>query len=235
MKYYLNIILPCSFLFFLSFSLSASVKSSAEEIGDTLSSKADVNKVWNFDVYLDDDLIGFHRFEVEDNQGEFVVSSQAEFDVEFLFITVYDYKHNNTEVWKNDCLINLDSKTDDNGEYLYVRLQKKGSNSLIEASGASITETSCVRSFAYWNPELIKYSTLLNSQTGELINIEFSHVGKESFELKNKKIKSDHYQLRGIDNKGKDLEIDLWYTEDHHWLALRSKLENGSYLRYQLN
>jgi hypothetical protein len=34
--------------------------------------------------------------------------------------------------------------------------------------------------------------------------------------------------------KARDMQIDLWYSEDNQWLALQSPTEGGRLLRYEL-
>jgi len=204
-------------------------------VSDTTLDDSSYRKSWYFDAYLDDDIIGYHTFDMYEKNGETIIKSEAVFNVNFLFITVYSYLHNNIEIWSNNCLKKLNSTTDDNGNPLSVKLFKEDGNIYIETEGFRVKKKSCVRSFAYWDSELIKSNSLLNSQTGELIDISFRHLGEESYELNNKLIETERYQLRGSDRHGKEIEIDLWYASGTQWVALRSKLDNGNTLRYQLN
>ena len=192
-------------------------------------------KSWHFNAYLDDDLIGFHTFKMQKKLGETTIISEAEFDIRFIFITVYSYTHNNTEIWSNDCLKRMSAITDDNGEELSVNLFKEEGISYIEAGKIKVQNITCVRSFAYWDLELIKSNRLLNSQTGELIDISFNYIGTEDYKLNDNLIETEHYRLLGNDQSGKEIEIDLWYAQGNQWVALKSKLDNGNTLRYQLS
>jgi len=189
-----------------------------------------------FTAYLDDDPIGYHYFDVtatKNNKTRIV--SEARFDIEFLFITVYSYSHKNTELWNNNCLFSMDAVTDDNGDDLKVVITSEQSGVKVETNNSTMTADACIRSFAYWNPDLIKYNQLINSQTGEIIDIEYSYMGSEIIQVKNHSISADRIQLKGKDKQGVDIEIDLWYSDNKQWLALRSRLENGSYLHYKLS
>ncbi len=184
---------------------------------------------WHFMVYLDDSHIGYHRFTLRHNGNEQVMTTTAVFDVKFMLFTVYSYRHDNTEIWKGDCLKQLSSTTNDNGDSLFVRLNQQGEDIHIQTQNAFNLVNTCVRSFAYWNPRLLNTDQLLNSQTGELVTIEFKYLGRDTFKLNNSSIDAEHYQLQG-----ENLEIDLWYSPDNQWLALQSTTENGSKLRYEL-
>ena len=73
-------------------------------------------KTWNFSVMLDGSKIGYHTFRVTEDQNGKRVSSEARFDVKFLFINAFRYRHVNSERWVDDCLYKLDSSTDSNGK-----------------------------------------------------------------------------------------------------------------------
>ncbi|MCW8955903.1 MAG: DUF6134 family protein, partial [Gammaproteobacteria bacterium] len=152
---------------------------------------------WYFDAYLGDDLIGHHSFKLVEEKGELTVSIEAELNVRFMFFTVYSYKHQNTETWGNNCLLKMNSTTIDNGDQLFVNLVRDDGKNYIETNDSSFTNQSCVRSFAYWNPDLIKTNVLLNSQTGELVKISFKHIASEDFQLDNNVITAERYRIQG--------------------------------------
>jgi hypothetical protein len=184
---------------------------------------------WKFDVFLDDSKIGYHHFSREHIDGFEYITSEAEFEVRFMFFTVYHYRHNNTEQWRNDCLVNLESSTDDNGDEQFVTLNRNNQKNQIITSKTKVTTNDCIRSFAYWNLSQLDASPLLNSQTGELMDVSLHKLGKETLQTQQPPIKTTRYQL-----VGDDIKIDLWYTQDNQWLALQSTTENGSLIRYQL-
>ena len=196
---------------------------------------ATTSQNWNFTAYLDENKIGYHNFEVINNDGEMTVVTQAKFDVSFMFIPIYSYEHKNREIWSKNCLVSLDSRTLDDGEELFVHLTNTNGNTKIDTHENNSSQTDCIRSFAYWDYDLIKSKTLLNSQTGELINVSYNFVGSEIIKVKNQPMNAMHYQLKGKDNAGKSINISLWYNSSKQWLALESRLDNGYSLRYQLD
>jgi len=194
----------------------------------------DEKKSWYFEAYLDDSKIGHHTFEVNINDTQTTVLSQAEFDVSILFIPVFKYEHTNNEVWNNGCLVKLNSTTFNDGEDLFVNLSNDNGITHIETAKNKLTKSECVRSFAYWDAELIKSNALLNTQTGEVVDITYKVVGSEKIMINDISVDTQRYQLLGKDESGNDIDINLWYNNDKQWVALESKLENGRYLRYQL-
>ena len=68
----------------------------------------------NFQVQLNDKDIGFHEFNVQND----TISNKAQFDVKLWFIPAYKYRHTATEVYKDNCLIQLESETQDGQIFL---------------------------------------------------------------------------------------------------------------------
>lgn len=231
MKYFINPSLRVPYLILLA---AISVLSTGVAISEDRKQSLVDTRIWKFNAYLGEDLIGYHNFEVKTDSDEITVFTEADFDIRFLFLSVYTYKHKNNELWKGNCLVKLTSTTDDNGEEEFVRLAESDDVTRIETHLGKMTSDGCVRSFAYWNPELIKNQVLLNSQTGELIETSFQLIGNESISISGKRVLATKYLLSGKDASGNAIEIDLWYTMNNEWVKLRSKLENGSYLSYQL-
>ena len=184
---------------------------------------------WRFKVLLDGDEIGYHNFNVTTNSPE-TVTIKADFKVKFLLVTAYEYNHNNTEIWTDGCLQKISSNTDDNGEEFWVNGEQQGDQFVVKNKQGSTSLSGCVMSFAYWRPELVKQKQLLNSQTGEYINVNIQDRGQDSITVQGKSVTANHYVITG---KGLD-DIELWYSADGRWLRLASTTEDGYRIIYEL-
>lgn len=172
---------------------------------------------WDFQVFLDDQPIGYHHFalrDLRDAGSERELKSEARFDVKLLFITAYRYAHDATEHWRGNCLAQINARTDDNGAKSEVGAEPKDG---------------CVMSFAYWNPEMLQQTRLLNAQTGKLETISITPQGEEKISVRGTPTLAKRYRITGPKHP-----IDLWYGADRSWLALQSTQESGRRLRYQL-
>ena len=87
----------------------------------------------------------------------------------------------------------------------------------------------CVMTFAYWNPDFLREQRLLNTQTGEYIDVEAELVGDDVLTVRGDPMPTSRYRLTG-----ESLDIELWYSRDREWLALESVTEGGRRLRYEL-
>jgi hypothetical protein len=186
-------------------------------------------KNWHFTVYLDDQEIGYHNFSLVQKENHKEIYSNASFDVKFLFFNAYSYRHDNVEQWNGQCLKSINAVTDDNGELYNVSGKIANNAFVVNTAEKESSYLPCVQTFAYWDPDFLKETALLNSQTGEMVEVDSELIGKETLKHNGKDITARHYRL-----KGDDLQIDLWYSDDDQWLALESLTENGSIVRYTM-
>ena len=185
------------------------------------------SKSWKFRVMLDDRPIGYHHVNVNKEQNRKTVYTQANFDVRILFIPVYSYDHETQERWVDNCLVDINSSTDDNGEDYFISSELSEQKLTLETQDGTTSLEGCVRTFAYWDVDLLNSDRLLNTQTGEYEDVEITDMGTGVLSFDGKEVEARQFRL-----VAKDMAIDLWYTKDMHWLALESVTESGAVLRY---
>lgn len=185
---------------------------------------------WVFRVLLDDREIGFHEFRVQGSPGERQVEINAQFDVKILFFNAYSYDHQNTEVWQGNCLTGLDAVTNDNGDEYVVSGETVSDGFMVNINtDSSRIGSDCVRTFAYWNPAILNSRNLLNSQTGEIVEVEIRDEGSDTLEIGANRIPAQKYTLVMEDGP-----ISLWYGPDRkRWLALEAPAKGGRVIRYE--
>jgi hypothetical protein len=184
---------------------------------------------WRFRVFLDDKEIGHHDFYLEQQGPNRVLHTAADFEYKLMFVKLYEYQHENREVWRGDCLEQIASSTDANGEPFRVRGEQEGNGFAVEAQKGETWLPACVMSFAYWNHDFLKQTHLLNSQDGEYLEVAVSPPVLEELQVRGKPTPAWRYQLAAG-----PLRLELWYSEDYQWLGLASTTESGRILRYEL-
>jgi hypothetical protein len=94
--------------------------------------------------------------------------------------------------------------------------------------GAAVVGSDCVRSFAYWNPVILESETLLNAQTGELVDVAIRNRGADLVQVGSDQLPAEKFTIEMQDGP-----IHLWYSPGaRHWLALEAETEGGRMLRY---
>lgn len=189
----------------------------------------DADRAWNFEVYLDDKQIGTHVFELEQDGDRTILETEAAFDVKFLFVTAFRYRHENREIWDGGCLSRINARTDNNGEELSVTGKESSSAFELNSKKGEQTLSGCIRSFAYWNPAILEADRLLNSQTGEYEPVEISYDGNDRITVGDQTLAAERYRIsveRG--------DIFLWYTaEEKTWVALDAPVKGDRRIRYE--
>ena len=189
---------------------------------------ASTSNEWRFQVFLDEKPIGFHHFQLNTSGDTSKLRGEARFSVKLLGFTVYDYSHQNLELWQQDCLQRIEASTDDNGKQLFVRGSSNGEQLLLEDNSGNRSVPGCVMTFAYWNPEILVQQQLLNAQTGEYLDISVQPLGEKTLQLQGSDVAALHYRLRTDED-----DIELWYSSDHDWLALSTTTRGGRKLHYR--
>lgn len=183
---------------------------------------------WEFEVSLDDRKIGYHSFSVREDAGRQVLETEAAFDVKLLFITAFKYRHNNTEIWDQGCLESIDARTSANGKLFEVTGSREADKLAVSSNTGDEELGDCVRTFAYWNPDVLESTRLLNSQTGEYESVTVSRDGDDTVAVNGEETDAIRYTL---ETKGGD--IKLWYSKDTRcWLALEAPAKGGRTIRY---
>jgi hypothetical protein len=182
-----------------------------------------------FDVFLDGKKIGYHRFEIDGSQGDAAVRSEASFDVKFLFITAFKYRHEASESWTDGCLKEIEARTDSNGKQLQLSGELTDSGFVVDTGKQEAELPDCVMTFAYWNPGFLDEARLLNPQTGEYLDVDVTELGSDVVEIGGREVPA-----RSVRLTARKMDITLWYSSDEQWLALESVAKGGRIIRYEL-
>ena len=206
----------CSSLFFTALCLSSGIAAAQTQ-------------KWEFQVFLDDAAIGHHNYVLRESGASRELKTEARFNVKLLFISAYRYAHDASEQWRENCLTKLEARTDSNGERSEVSVELQSERTTIITQQGRESVDGCIMSFAYWNPEILRQTRLLNTQNGKLESVTITALGDEKIMARGASVTAKHYRISGPKHP-----IDLWYGADRSWLALQSTLDGGRRLRYQL-
>lgn len=184
---------------------------------------------WKFDVFLDNKPIGYHNYVVSADGDRRTVTTSASFDVKFLFINAFSYRHENVETWDAQCLAELTAYTDANGKETSITGNTADNAFVVSNGDSDATLPECVMSFAYWNPAFLNASQLLNAQTGEFEQVTFTAPQTDFVDIKGQSVEATRHELTV---KGKTIKV--WYSaSDRRWLALEAPAKGKRVLRYQ--
>jgi len=195
---------------------------------------------WIFSASLDGKAIGEHRFMIRPDSKDrrvWQVDSRARYEISFLGVVVYRYRHHAQETWKDGCLTQLSAVTDADGDYIRVEALQQGeqlhiklfdSDTQTEPSRTQLADN-CAMTFAYWNPAIRQQQRLLNPQTGELEEVSFKGPDASTFLQQGRDQPAQLWRI----NTGKG-PIDIWYDLSGRWMGLNARVAGDRQLRYQL-
>jgi hypothetical protein len=186
--------------------------------------------VYAFHALLDGQPIGEHRFTVVVDGADRKVTSEADFTVKFLGMSVFRYHHHADEQWKGDCLETLSSTTDDDGKPEKVRLERDGDTNRIATATGTTSAPGCLMSYAYWNPALRTQTRLLNPQTGKVDAVRIARVGGGTIPVDGKPVAATQWRIDAPESP-----IDVWVSDQGEWIGLDSMVDKGRHkLSYRL-
>jgi len=188
---------------------------------------ASVEQEWRFRVYLDDKPVGYHHFAISQAGELEQVTTHARFDVEFLKIPLFKYRHNNIEHWSSQCLNSIASTTDQNGTRFRVDGSVTDTGFRLSSNAADTTLPACISTFAYWDKSFLQHERLLNSQTGEYLEVDVAELGEQSLMVGDASVAVNRYRLTAD-----KIDIEVWYSGNDQWLGLQSTTDKGRLIRY---
>jgi hypothetical protein len=186
----------------------------------------------NFQVQLNDKDIGFHEFNVQND----TISNKAQFDVKLWFIPAYKYRHTATEVYKDNCLIQLDSETQDGADFFELSSLADSTFFKIKVNDKDYNYPACSQTFRYWDIQFIDQKLAINPQDGEIFKLSFSKDVDEEVKTKTNMFLANKYTLHAINDQDEKFHIELWYEQNSKkWIKLKSYLKDDNVITYVLN
>lgn len=185
---------------------------------------------WEFRALLDGREIGSHTFRLSKEETTWRLETEAAFDVKIFFFTAYSYRHRNVELWGPDGLRAMDAYTDANGKIYEVKGRKAGEDFLLSTRDGDTRLQETVKSFAYWNPLILREEFLLNSQTGQFQQVEIREGEPRLATFGDLQVTARPYRIEIPDGSS----ITVWYAEENNlWVALESETKSGRILTYE--
>ncbi len=178
-----------------------------------------------FDVYRNDGYIGSHEILFRQVGDRLETDIAIDLDVKFAFITVYRYRHRNHEIYEGGQLVQMSSRTDDNGKKLSVDVHREGDELVIHGADGRLRVAGDLVPTTYWQPTSIAASAWIDSQHGRVLNSEVTDLGEAPIEYDGRTVLCRHFRKEG------DLSLDLWYGPDG-WTTLAFEL-SGSRFTYR--
>ncbi len=182
-----------------------------------------------FEVYRNGDRFGQHILTFEENGEDLQVTVDIDFRVGLGPIPLWRYRHDIRETWRDGRLVSLEATTRKDGRDLEVEASL-GDDDLLSVRGEDFEGALPGRIIpsSYWNPDIIEQGQMLNTETGELMDLAIEELGVETILAGGSYIAASRYRLIGG-----PIPFDLWYDADGHWVKMSFTID-GSEIDYVL-
>ncbi len=183
----------------------------------------------DFTVLRDGDQVGTHHLAFHRDGDDLQVDIRTRIAVKLAFITVFRFEHDGHEVWHNDRLVSLETKTNDDGTDHSLQAEADGAGDLrIIGDGKERLAKDSLIPASLWNHSFLDSKELMNSLDGSDLAIDVAFKGDETVSVNGKDVPAKHYSMTG------DFARELWYDQDWVLVKIAFKAEDGSDIQYVL-
>ena len=183
----------------------------------------------DFTVLRDGDKVGTHKIDFHRNGDALEVDIETRIAVKLAFITVFRFEHDGHEVWRDNKLVAMETKTNDDGEDHTLMAEADGSGELkIVGDGKERVAKAGIVPASLWNHNFLDGKELLNSLDGSDLAIDVAFKGDEAVTVNGKSVPARHYSMTG------EFQRELWYDGDWILVKIAFKGKDGSDIQYVL-
>jgi hypothetical protein len=178
-----------------------------------------------FAVARNGEPIGTHVLDFQTVDDRLEVRIAIAFEVKLLGFTVYRYRHDGWERWRNGQLQAMETTTDDDGSLLSVRAENQGRIVAVEGVDGPHELPADTLPTSYWDRRTVERERWLDTQAGKTIRGRMVPGGTEPVATAAGNVLAERYDMQG------GIDLSLWYSGDS-WVGLRFAPGDGSSLSY---
>mgnify|MGYP001499907227 FL=1 len=178
-----------------------------------------------FEIIRKNKTIGTHTISFIENDKDLKVDIEVNINVKLGFLTIYKYRHNNTEYWKEGELIKISTNSLTNSKKKYF-VEGQKNNDFFEYEGVDNTKRTGldVIPISYWNYEILDRKVFLDSQKGILREFDLKEMELENIFFNEKNFNEKKYMMKVKTIHSSDEKpfpnLYLWYTNKGELMKL---------------
>jgi hypothetical protein len=168
----------------------------------------------SFDILRKGAVIGRHTMRFTADGSRLIVDIDIRIKVTFASIPLFRYEHTSREVWQDDRLVALDTRTDDDGTPFRVTARVQGDRLVVDGSVGHLILPGDIMPTSYWDRRMVTQTEALDSQRGRVAHLAITPGVPDTVEVDGAPAATERYGVSG------DLDMTLWYLPDGEWAKL---------------
>lgn len=166
------------------------------------------NRVFN--VSRKGSVIGTHAIEFAGDAGHLKVANRIELAVKIAFVTAYRYEQSGEDEWENDVLMRTRIETNDDGENTLVVAESKDGQLAVQGpKGNFAAPLGAMTDISFWNQAITRGAPVIDSQSGDLIDITIKPSSRESLDVLGQSIEAQRFPMVGTRGRSGTVWYDL--------------------------
>lgn len=214
-------------LFALPFGMSPAFASQDSNTGDLKSVEALYGNTLSFDVYRNGDLVGYQNVTFSRRNDELAVDIDFKLTIKALYITFYEMTYRSDSLWRNDELVALDARTDQNGKVTTVKAKAEGGKLEVDGPNGKASAPLGIYPTDHWNAGVIDSTRLVNTINGHINHVRLVKQGEDKVETERGPVEATHYKYTG------EIQNDVWYDAEGRWVQMKFKGGDGSTIEFR--
>ena len=183
-----------------------------------------------FSVSRKGSVIGTHAIEFAGDPQHLKVATRIELAVKIAFVTAYRYEQRGEDVWQSDVLVRTRIETNDDGEKSVVIAESSDGQLAVQGpKGSYATPLGAMTDLSFWNRAITQGAPVIDSQSGDLIDITVKPSVPEKLEVLGRTIETERFPMAGT--RGRSGTV--WYDSEGN-LVRAIVLTRGETLTYEL-
>ncbi len=168
-----------------------------------------------FEIRRNGSKIGTHKVVKHPVGRDLYVSIDIDINVGLGPFSFFRYQHTNRESWREGRLMALTARTYDDGDNYFVNGVATEDGFRVDSTSGTVVAPADILPTSYWNPGTVEARQLLNTQKGDLLDVEVKKIGEETVPVAGQSVACDRYRLIS------QITADIWYTaEERQWAAM---------------
>lgn len=183
-----------------------------------------------FSVSRKGSVIGTHAIEFAGDPQHLKVATRIELAVKIAFVTAFSYQQQGDDEWDGDVLVRTRIATEDDGNKSLVVAEANGSALAVQGPKGNVSAPlGAMTDISFWNQAITRGAPLIDSQSGDLIDITIQPSSREKLDVLGQSVEVDRFPMLGTHGRSGT----VWYDRDGN-LVRAIVLTRGETLTYEL-